>query len=96
MSGSCADIVEAKREAVHCVRASAELPDHLTPRSMWHTFACLRIARDSNPKWRRCRGRQSSINVTLDTYAKWWDLEDHAAADALGALVRSEVAPRAC
>jgi hypothetical protein len=26
----------------------------------------------------------SSINVTLDTYAKWWNLEDHAAADALG------------
>jgi hypothetical protein len=36
----------------------------------------------------------SSINVTLDTYAKWWNVE-HAAADALGALVGSEVAAKA-
>src|SRR5215475_740765 len=32
----------------------------------------------------------SSINLTLDTYAMWWTLEDHAAADALGALVGIE------
>jgi hypothetical protein len=37
----------------------------------------------------------SSINVTLDTYAKWWNLEDHAAADALGALVGSDLAAQA-
>jgi hypothetical protein len=28
----------------------------------------------------------ASIKVTLDLYAKWWNLEDHVAADALGVL----------
>jgi integrase len=71
------------------------LPDHLTPRSMRHTFACLHISRGCNPKWLQQQMGHSSINVTLDTYAKWWNLEDHAAADALGAVVGSEVAAKA-
>jgi integrase len=70
----------------------AKLPDHLTPHSMRHTFACLHIGQGCNPKWLQQQMGHSSINVTLATYAKWWNLEDHAAADALGALVGSEVA----
>jgi integrase len=73
----------------------AGLPDHLTPHSMRHTFACLHIGQDCNPKWLQQQMGHSSINVTLDTYAKWWNLEDHAAADALGALVGSDVAAKA-
>jgi hypothetical protein len=37
----------------------------------------------------------SSTKVTLDLYAKWWNLEDHAAADALGVLVGSDMAAKA-
>jgi integrase len=73
----------------------AKLPDHLTPHSMRHTFACLHIGQGCNAKWLQQQMGHSSINVTLDTYAKWWNLEDHAAADALGALVGSEVAAKA-
>jgi hypothetical protein len=29
----------------------------------------------------------SSIAVTLDIYGDWWNLEDHAAAERLGALL---------
>jgi integrase len=72
----------------------AKLPEHLTPHSMRHAFACLHIGQCCNPKWLQQQMGHSSINVTLDTYAKWWNLEDHAAADALGALVGSEVAAK--
>jgi hypothetical protein len=27
----------------------------------------------------------SSIKITLDTYGKWFDLQDHAQADKIGA-----------
>jgi integrase len=73
----------------------AKLPDHLTPHSMRHTFVCVHIAQGCHPKWLQQQMGHSSINVTLDTYARWWNLEDHAAADALGALVGSEVAAKA-
>lgn len=73
----------------------AKLPEHLTPHSMRHSFACLHIANGCNPKWLQQQMGHSSIKVTLDYYAKWWNLEDHAAADALGALVGSEMAANA-
>jgi integrase len=72
----------------------AKLPDHLTPHSIRHTFACLHIGQGCNPKWLQQQMGHSSIKVTLDLYAKWWNLEDHAAADALGVLVGSEMAAR--
>src|SRR5262245_18493933 len=65
----------------------AKLPDHLTPRSMRHTFACLHIGQGWSAKCLQPQMGYSSINLTLDTYAMWSNLEDHAAADALGALV---------
>jgi len=54
---------------------------------MRHTFACLHIGQGCNPKCLQPQMGYSSINLTLDTYAMWSNLEDHAAADALGALV---------
>ena len=65
----------------------AGLPEHLTPHSMRHTFACIHIARACKPKWLQQQMGHSSISVTLDRYGAWWNLEDHEAAERLGALV---------
>lgn len=74
------------------VCTAAGLPDHLTPHSMRHSFACMHIARGCNPKWLQQQMGHASIKVTMDLYAKWWNLEDQAAADAHGDVVGSEMA----
>jgi integrase len=54
---------------------------------MRHTFACIHIAKGCQPKWLQQQMGHSSISVTLDRYADWWNLEDHEAAERLGALI---------
>ena len=43
----------------------AKLPDHLTPHSMRHTFACLHIGQGCNPKWLQQQ------RVTLRSTSRW-------------------------
>ena len=67
-----------------------------SPHSMRHSFACWHIARGCNVKWLQQQMGHASITVTLDVYGDWFKLQDHAAADALGAeLVGNNLGNRA-
>jgi integrase len=57
----------------------------LSPHAMRHTFAVTHILDGCNAKWLQQQMGHSSIKVTLDTYGKWFDLQDHAQADRIGA-----------
>ena len=47
-------------------------------------------------KWLQQQMGHASITVTLDVYGDWFKLQDHAAADALGAeLVGNNLGNRA-
>jgi integrase len=63
----------------------------LSPNAMRHTFAVTHILDGCNPKWLQQQMGHSSIKITLDTYGKWFDLQDHAQADKIGArLLRGD------
>jgi integrase len=57
----------------------------LSPNAMRHTFAVTHILDGCNAKWLQQQMGHSSIKVTLDTYGKWFDIQDHAQADKIGA-----------
>lgn len=57
------------------------------PHSMRHTFASLHILAGKSPKWLQQQMGHASIRITLDTYADWFKLQDHEAADALAAAL---------
>jgi integrase len=56
----------------------------LSPHGMRHSFACAHIAAGKSAQWIKQQMGHSSIKITLDVYADWFQLRDHAAADELG------------
>jgi integrase len=74
-----------EREFQRVLRQAGLANRGLSPNAMRHTFAVTHVLDGCNPKWLQQQMGHSSIKITLDTYGKWFDLQDHAQADKIGA-----------
>ena len=62
-----------------------------TLHSMRHTFASLLILRGAKAEWIKQQMGHTSIRITLDVYADWFKLQDHAAVDGLAGALTGNV-----
>jgi len=71
----------------------AKLADRgFTPHCMRHSFAALHVLAGKSATWLQQQMGHASVKVTLDVYGKWFKLQDHAAADALGSTLLGNTA----
>ena len=61
----------------------AKLPEHHSPYSLRHTFACLHILNGSDIVYVQRQMGHASIQMTADLYGRWFAKSDKAAADRL-------------
>jgi integrase len=65
----------------------ANLPLHLTPHCLQHTYASLMLQQGEPVAYVHRQLRHASIQLTVDTYGKWLPMESQAAVDRLDAQI---------
>jgi Phage integrase family len=82
---------ERYKKAFKRVLKAAELPLHLTPHCLRHSFASLLLQQGGSPAYAQRQLGHVSIKLTVDTYGKWLPMGNKAAVDALDSPSGSKV-----
>ena len=64
----------------------ANLPLHLTPHCLRHTYASLMLQQGESVAYVQRQLGHASIQLTVDTYGKWLPMESQAAVDRLDGI----------
>jgi hypothetical protein len=80
-------IVIVEPAARHQFGALSCVSPHLRSACMRHSFTCWHVERHCDLKSLSSQLGHRSIKITLDVYAKFAKLTDHAAADTLGSTL---------
>ena len=80
------------RKIMMRILKKANLPLHLTPHCLRHTYASLMLQQGEPVPYVQRQLGHASIQLTVDTYGKWLPMESQAAVDRLDAHILKVVA----